>query len=123
MKTNEQIESFLRNNKPEVEENPTFLLEVQQKLGALEGIKAEVDRQWRFGSVSLIISIIGGLVFCALCAFVLYRFSIDLKSVFIGIFEGIRTFVESYKYLLMVPVAGFTIIMCVVFGKSRNSFL
>ena len=46
---NTDIESLLRGNKPQVKDNPTFLLEVQQKMRTVEGIKSEVDRQRRYG--------------------------------------------------------------------------
>ena len=48
------IDSFLRENKPQVKDNPTFLLEVQHKMRAVEGIKTEVYRQRRFGRTGLI---------------------------------------------------------------------
>ena len=43
MKKNNDIDSFLRENKPKVKENTAFLLEVQQKMRAVDGIKTEVD--------------------------------------------------------------------------------
>ena len=46
---NNNIESILRESKPQVKDNPAFLLEVQQKMRAVEGIKNEVDRQRRYG--------------------------------------------------------------------------
>lgn len=45
---NTDIESLLRGNKPQVKDNPTFPLEVQQKMRTVEGIKSEVDRQRRY---------------------------------------------------------------------------
>lgn len=46
---NTDIESLLRENKPHVKDNPTFLLEVQHKMRAVDGIKSEVDRQRQIG--------------------------------------------------------------------------
>jgi hypothetical protein len=40
-----EIDEFLRANKPAVKDDPTFLLETRRRLEAVEGIKAEVDRQ------------------------------------------------------------------------------
>ena len=48
------IEDFLRENKPQVKEDPTFILEAQRRMEQVEGIKAEVDRQ-------------GGAHHCAVC--------------------------------------------------------
>ena len=50
---NTDIESLLRENKPHVKDNPTFLLEVQHKMRAVDGIKSEVDRQRRYGRQAL----------------------------------------------------------------------
>ena len=55
MKTNEQIESFLRNNKPEVEENPTFLLEVQLSSSRALVIRSTHLWQWISGTSRIII--------------------------------------------------------------------
>ena len=59
---NNDIESILRDRKPQVKENPTFLLEVQQKMRAVEGIKNEVDRQRRYGRSSVIVALVLGLI-------------------------------------------------------------
>ena len=40
-----EIDEFLRENKPEVKDDPTFLLETRRRMEVVEGIKAEVDRQ------------------------------------------------------------------------------
>ena len=50
---NTDIESLLRDSRPQVQDNPAFLLEVQQKMRAVEGIKKEVDRQRRSGRRAL----------------------------------------------------------------------
>ena len=49
MNRNKDIESFLRENRPQVKANPTFLLVVQRKMREVEGIKSEVDRQRKYG--------------------------------------------------------------------------
>ena len=55
------IEDFLRENKPQVKEDPTFILEAQRRMEQVEGIKAEVDRQRSRGRVALIIALCAGL--------------------------------------------------------------
>ena len=64
------IESFLRNNKPQVKDNPTFLLEVQQKMREVDGIKKEVDKQRRLGHHAILIVLVSGLI-AAACAIAL----------------------------------------------------
>ena len=36
-----EIDDFLRENKPRVKDDPTFILETQRRLGQVEGIKAD----------------------------------------------------------------------------------
>jgi hypothetical protein len=55
------IEEFLRNNKPVVKDNPTFMLEVQGRMKTVEGIKKEVDRQRRHGRFVILITLFIGV--------------------------------------------------------------
>ena len=57
-----EIEDFLRENKPVVKDNPTFILEARRRMEAVEGIKAEVDRQRCYGRLALIITLMAGLL-------------------------------------------------------------
>ena len=38
----QQLESFLRENRPQTEKDPTFILETRRRMAEVEGIKAEV---------------------------------------------------------------------------------
>ena len=60
---NTDIESLLRESKPQVHENPTFLLEVQQRMCAVDGIKSEVDRQRRHSTQTIVLALFIGFVF------------------------------------------------------------
>ena len=52
-----EIDEFLRANKPAVKDDPTFLLETRRRLEAVEGIKAEVDRQRSRGRLALVFAL------------------------------------------------------------------
>ena len=56
-----EIEDFLRENKPQVKKDPTFILETRRRLEQVEGIKSEVDRQRHHGRVALIVALCAGL--------------------------------------------------------------
>ena len=43
--TEQNLEDFLRENRPAVKDDPTFLMETRRRMDAVEGIKQEVDRQ------------------------------------------------------------------------------
>ena len=56
-----EIDEFLRGNKPAVKDDPTFMLETRRRLEAVEGIKAEVDRQRSRGRLALVFALAIGL--------------------------------------------------------------
>ena len=110
MKDND-IESILRDSKPQVKDNPAFLLEVQQKMRALEGIKNEVDRQRRYGRAALIAALVSGLIVGAL--------TIDSSAINDSIISDIRVFMDSYKQYLLLPVAGCAIALGLILGRKK----
>lgn len=67
--SDKNIEEFLRNSRPEVKDNPTFMLRTLQNIERVEGIKGEVDRQRRHGRAAVLavlgIGMIAGLFIAA----------------------------------------------------------
>lgn len=114
------IESILRDSRPQVGENPAFLLEVQHKMRAVEGIKNEVDRQRRYGRAALIMTLFLGLIFGAAAMSLAYLFPIDTAAISDGILSDIRVFLESYRQYLLLPIAGCAICLGVIFGRQRS---
>ena len=117
------IESILRDSRPQVRENPAFLLEVQQKMRAVEGIKNEVDRQRRYGRNALILTLVSGLSLGAVAMSLAYLYPIDTSAISEGILSDIRVFLESYKQYLILPIAGCAISLGVIFGRHKNMFV
>ena len=104
MKKND-IESFLRENKPQVKENQTFLLEVQQKMRSVEGLKSEIDRQRKYGRLVLVITLITGIVVGALGVILAYLQPLDSGSISSCITSDIRLFLDTYKQHLILLIA------------------
>ena len=104
MKKND-IESFLRENKPQVKESQTFLLEVQQKMRSVEGVKNEVDRQRKYGRLVLVITLITGVVVGALGVTLAYLHPFNTDAISSGIISDIRLFLDTYKQHLLLPIA------------------
>ena len=116
---NNDIESILRDSKPKVKDNPVFLLEVQQKMRAVEGIKNEVDRQRRYGRNALVVALVLGLVGGALAMTLAYLYPIDPSAINDSIISDIRVFVESYKQYLLLPIAGCAIALGLILGRHK----
>ena len=121
MKNNLDIESFLRENRPQVKENPLFLLEVQQKMRAVDGIKAEVDRQRRYGHMALVVALVAGLVAGAAVMAFAYLYPIDPRSMADGLFSTIMNAIEPWKQYLMIPIAGCATALGIVLGTRRQN--
>lgn len=111
MKNNNDIESFLREHKPLVHDNPAFLLEVQQKMRAVEGIKSEVDRQRNYGRTALLCALVLGMLAGALAMLLAYLYPVDTEAISDGIISGIRLFIEPWEQYLMIPVAVCAIVL------------
>ena len=105
------IESILRDSRPQVRDNPAFLLEVQQKMRA-------VDRQRRYGRNALILTLVSGLLLGAVAMSLACLYPIDTTAISDGVLSDIRVFLESYKQYLLLPVAGCAISLGVIFAHK-----
>ena len=112
------IDSFLRENKPQVKDNPTFLLEVQHKMRAVEGIKTEVDRQRRFGRTGLIAT----AVICVIIGIGIALLSDQLSIALKDILAWARTLVEAYRYYVMIPIAVCAVVLGLIAGRRERYY-
>ena len=121
MKNNIDIDSFLRENRPQLKENPMFLMEVQQKMQAVDGIKAEVDRQRKYGRMAIVGALVLGLVAGAAVMAFAYLYPIDPQIVADGLFSTIMRAVEPWKHFLMIPIAVCAIALGLLMGTKRQN--
>ncbi len=117
------IESLLRDSRPQLQDNPTFLLEVQQKMRAVEGIKNEVDRQRRYGRCALILTLFFGLILGAVAISLVYLYPIDTTASSNSILYAIRLFLDSYKHYLLLPIAGCAIALGIIMGRQKDPLM
>ena len=118
-----EIEDFLRENKPVVKDNPTFILEARRRMEAVEGIKAEVDRQRCYGRLALIITLMAGLSLGVAATAIAFLYPIDAESVGKGVLDSIRLFLTTWKQYLLLPVAllAIALSMVLISGKRGKS--
>lgn len=107
-----EIDEFLRGTKPAVKDDPTFLLETRRRMDAVEGIKAEVDRQRSRGRLALVIALAAGLALGVFATAVAFLFPVDAESVGEGLWQSVRLFLGTWKEYLLLPVA----ILAIAFG-------
>ncbi|MBE6253814.1 MAG: hypothetical protein E7109_09940 [Bacteroidales bacterium] len=115
-----EIEDFLRENKPVVKDNPTFILEARRRMEAVEGIKAEVDRQRCYGRLALIITLMAGLLLGVVATAIAFLYPIDTESVGKGVLDSIRLFLTTWKQYLLLPVALLAIAMSMVLMSGKR---
>ena len=117
------IESLLRESKLQVKENPTFLLEVQQKMRAVDGIKAEVDRQRRSGRHSLVIALFFGLAFGLLVAALAYLYPINPESIEKDILTSIKSLIDPWKHYILFFVAVCAIVLGIIYSTKKENLI
>lgn len=118
---NTDIESLLRENKPHVKDNPTFLLEVQHKMHAVDGIKSEVDRQRRYGHQALVIALVAGLVLGCIISALAYLFPIDPESLGESLIADIKMILDPWKHYVLIFMAICAITLGVIFSVRKEN--
>ena len=118
---NTDIESLLRENKPHVKDNPTFLLEVQHKMRAVDGIKSEVDRQRRYGHQTLVIALVAGLVLGCIITALAYLFPIDPESLGESLIADIKMILDPWKHYVLIFMAICAITLGVIFSVRKEN--
>ena len=119
------IDEFLRENKPSVKDDPTFLMETRRRMREVEGIKAEVDRQRGNGRRALIIALAAGLALGVLATVLAFLYPVDLQSMEGGFLQSARLFLDTWKMYLVYPVAALAVILSLVLtlgGKKAVRF-
>ena len=117
---NTDLESLLRGNKPQVKDNPTFLLEVQQKMCAVDGIKSEVDRQRRYGRRALVFALIAGLILGGIFTLLAYFYPINQESLGESLLTDIKMALDPWKLYILLFVAVCAVALGVISSKKEN---
>ena len=120
---NTDIESLLRENKPQVKENPTFLLEVQQKMHAVDGIKSEVDRQRRYGHQALVIALVAGLILGGIVATLAYLYPITPELLGESLIADIKMALDPWKHYVLIFMAICAITLGVIFSSKKGNIV
>lgn len=118
---NSDIESLLRGHKLQVKDNPAFLLEVLQKMRAVDGIKSEVDRQRQYGYHALIIALFAGLLLGSMVTAVAYLYPINPESIRDNLLVNIKTVIEPWKHYIVALVAVCAIALGTIYSTRKGT--
>ena len=113
---NTDIESLLRENKPQVKDNPTFLLEVQHKMRAVDGVKSEVDRQRRYGHQALVIALVAGLILGGIVTTLAYLYPINAELLDESLIADIKMVLDPWKHYVLIFMAICAITLGVIYS-------
>ena len=117
------IESILRGNKPQVKDNPAFLLEVQQKMRAVDGIKSEVDRQRRHGRQALVYALLAGFILGGVITILAYLYPINPELIGDNLLVNIKAIIDPWKQYILLFVAACALALGVVYSKRKENSL
>lgn len=115
-----ELEQYLKDHKPVVKDDPTFLLEAQRRMNAVAGIKGEVDRQRRHGRRALVIALCAGLVLGVAVSAVAFFYPVKPESVGQGILDSLRLFLQDYREYLLLPTALIAIALALVLFRNKK---
>ena len=115
-----ELEQYLKDHKPVVKDDPTFLLEAQRRMAAVSGIKDEVDRQRRHGRWALVIALCAGLILGVAVSAVAFFFPVNPESMGQGILDSLRLFLQDYREYLLLPTALLAIALALVLFRGRR---
>ena len=105
------IEELLRNGKPVVKDDPTFLLETRRRMRDVEGIKDEVDRQRGYGRMVLLITLVIGVLTGILVAVTLILFPMDSVRAYFGTWE---------EYIIPATAIAIALALVLTVGRKRK---
>ena len=122
------FEQYLRDNRPDTPAEDQFLIETNARLNAVEGIKQTVYDERRHGRIALLVALGIGLVAGMLLATLMLLWpSISANLALNGLDSTSWTkaiaFLQPWKYLLLLPVAGFAIALGILVpNRKKESF-
>ena len=119
----QQLDSFLKENKPRVASDPTFVLETRRRMAEVEGIKAEVDRTRRSGRVALIVTLVSGIILGAVASAVAFLWPVDPAALEHNLLDTARAVLTPYKHYILFFLAIMITALCLVLTSGRKRIL
>ena len=120
MKDN-NIDELLREARPTVKNDPSFLMETRRRMEQVEGIKKEVDRQRRNSRLILIITLAAGLILGMAAMAVVFLFPEQIQGFQNGFLADVRDFLFKWRQYLVFGVAVLAIGLALVLSNGKKN--
>jgi hypothetical protein len=119
----QQLDTFLKENKPRVESDPTFVLETRRRMAEVEGIKAEVDRARHSGRVALIIALVAGIVVGVFASAIAFLWPVNPAALDGSALDSLKAVLNPYKNLILFFLAIMITALSLVLTSGRKRVL
>lgn len=119
---NNDIDQFLRENKPVVRDDPAFLLETSGRMDRVEGLKKEMDRQHRYGRKILVLTLVLGLLAGAAACTLAYLHHINLVQAGNRLEQFLQTLYGVKEYLALAAGLCLAALCYVLANKETGLF-
>ena len=119
---NNDIDQFLRENKPVVRDDPAFLLETSGRMDRVEGLKKEMDRQHRYGWKILVLTLVLGLLVGAAACTLAYLHHVNLVQVSNKLEQFLRTLYGVKEYLALAAGLCLAALCYILANKETGLF-
>lgn len=120
MKEN-NIDNFLRENKPQVKDDPTFILETKNRMNLLEGIKDEVDHNRKTGLLAIIAALTIGLaigITATVCILLAPKIQIQSPD---AILASVEEVLQAWKYLIFALTAACALALSILLRNQSST--
>jgi len=115
------LEQYLRDNKPGKPGSENFMIELNAKMEAVEGIKKTVAEERKHSRTALVYALIAGIVLgCLLTLFVMLVPS-PAETLGSETISNIVAFLREWQILLALPIAGCAITLGLLGLKRREA--
>lgn len=117
----QDIDALLKEARPQIKDDPAFLMETRRRMEQVEGIKIEVDRQHKRARRIFVITLVTGLVVGMLAMLLVFLYPPTAQET--TILSRIRDFLYAWKEYLAFLVAAFAVTLGLVLASGRRSVL
>ena len=115
------LDQFLRDNRPEIPAEGQFLIETNARLAAVEGIKKTVDTERRRGRAALLVALAAGVVLgCLVTAVILLCPASAVPES--GILSCVHAFLREHLLYLLAPTACAALALGLLSLRKRSAF-
>ena len=111
------LDQFLRDNRPEMPAEGQFLLETNARLAAVEGIKKTVDQERRRGRIALLLALAAGVVLGCIVTAVILLCPVPHASDFLS---RAQAFLREHLLYLLAPTACFAIALGILSLRRKR---